>query len=140
MSSQTIKRLEEISEECLALAKKLAVENKSSSIRGGKLKSSKRHQIKAPQSELKARTSKVNGLKGMSSWHDFYRSVSDLPLFYRFPRKKRVCISLFHQGLKKHNKTVEEMTAYFEDIEYISFEDYRDYMKLDHISYVRSQK
>ena len=58
-------------------------------------------------------------------WHQFYVSVESEELFNRWSRKKRLSISLFYNGLKKYNKTKEELFAiiYGNDA-YKSFEEY----------------
>ena len=69
-------------------------------------------------------------------WHQFYTSVENEELFNRWYRKKRLSISLFYNGLKKYNKTKEELFAIiYGNKNYECFEEYFNFLANENYEY-----
>ena len=121
------------------IIKDLKRENALTNVRGGKIRVINKHKKPQVKSEIKSISSSITGTKSINQWHAFYKSVKDLPFLKAYPKKKRQAIALLYQGLKKHELSLEDMIVFLGEAP-MPHSDYMNFMKLDHISYVRKPK
>lgn len=102
--------------------------------RGGMIKNT-REKVEMREDDKRKESSKLSGKIALSNWHDFYASVKDNELFKRFPKQKRVAISLFYQGMKRYGVMPTELFAMIdaEDIE--CFDDYKVFTQHPSVRY-----
>jgi hypothetical protein len=97
--------------------------------RGGRVKEPRKYKPKV--------TGTTHGKTYLNLWHDFYASVKDYEIFSYYPKRKRVAVSLFKQGMERHNMSAEEMKAIIEDTAVLhDFPEYLEYMKLPMYKYI----
>ena len=121
------------------IIKEIKRENALTNVRGGKIRVINKHKKPQVKSEIKSISSSITGTKSINQWHAFYKSVKDLPFLKAYPKKKRQAIALLYQGLKKHELSLDDMIVFLEEAP-MPYSDYMNFMKLDHISYVRKPK
>ena len=121
------------------IIKEIKRENALTNVRGGKIRVINKHKKPQVKSEIKSISSSITGTKSINQWHAFYKSVKDLPFLKAYPKKKRQAIALLYQGLKKHELSLDDMIVFLEEAP-MPYSDYMNFMKLDHISYIRKPK
>jgi hypothetical protein len=61
-----------------------------------------------PQKKVDTKTGQV-GKNNIHVWHDFREKAKEMPLFFRYPKKKTRVISLVYQAMKGYDVTLEKV-------------------------------